>query len=520
MHKTIINHKSLGPIALVIIDGWGINKKYPGNAIELAQTPVMDKILKNYPHALLHASGKYVGLPSDQIGNSEAGHLNIGAGRVVEQDAVKIGKAINQGSFFRNPIFVNMINHVKEHSSSLHIMGLLSDGQSAHSDPDHIFALIALTRMNNVKNVYLHLFLDGRDSSTHGGLKLIEALERGMKNEKIATVMGRFYAMDRKKSWKSTEEAYNCLILGEGLRSKSPQAAITESYNRGETDEYVPPYVITKDNKTIATIKDNDAIIFFNLRSDRARQITKALVQKDFEKENKGSFKRKKILNNTFFVAMTNFGPDLGNVFTAYPNEPLADTLPMLLSSYRQIYITEAEKYAHMTYFINGGYPDPVANEARIRIPSPDVKYYDQTPHMSVSKVTNKAIQSLGSFDFIAMNFSSPDMIGHTGNLKATIKAIEFVDMCIGKLQKEVLKKNGILIITADHGNAEIKIDPDTKEISTRHTKSLVPFIIVSKKKIKMKKIIGSLKDIAPTILDLFHINKPKIYTGKSFIIH
>ncbi len=515
--KSVI--KKIEPIVLLIIDGWGIAPKGPGNAIGLAKTPNINRIIRKYPNTRLHASGRYVGLPADQVGNSEAGHMNIGAGRVVEQDAVKIGRAINQGSFFRNPIFITALKHIKKYNSSLHLIGLLSDGQSAHSDPDHLLALLTFAKMNNVKNVYLHLFLDGRDSTTHSSLKLVEALERGFKDEKIATLMGRFYAMDRKKNWKRTELAYNTMILGHGKRAKSPQAAITESYNRGETDEFVPPYTITKNGKPVAIIKDNDAIIFFNLRSDRARQITKIFVQKNFEKLNKHSFKRKKILHNIIFAAMTNFGPDLGNVLTAYPNDPIADTLPMLLASHKQIYITEAEKYAHMTYFINGGYPDPVANEVRVRIPSPDVKFYATTPKMSVGRVNKRAIQSLDTYNFVALNFSGPDMIGHTGDLNASIKAVEFVDACVGKLEKEILKRNGILIITADHGNAEVMIHPKTQEICTMHTSNFVPFILVSRKLFKLKKKPGLLSDICPTILELFNIQRPNVITGKSLIL-
>lgn len=514
--KQIIAHSK--PVVLLILDGWGIAPKDRGNAIALAKTTNFSKIIKKYPNTKLRAHGRYVGLPDDQVGNSEAGHLNIGAGRVVEQDAVKIGRAINSGSFFRNPVFVHALQQVKKYNSALHLMGLLSDGQSGHADPDHLLALITLARLNKVKKTYLHLFCDGRDSSPHLSLKLVEALERSLHGEKIATLMGRFYAMDRKKNWKRTELAYNAMVLGEGLHAQSPQAAITESYNRGETDEYIPPYVMTSKNKIIATIQENDAVIFFNMRSDRARQITKAFVQKNFEKMNLKSFKRKKSFHNLFFAAMTNFGPDLGSVATAYPNEPLEDTLPMLLSSYRQIYITEAEKYAHMTYFFNGGYSDPVANEVRVRIPSPNVKYYAHTPKMSVGKVLQSAIKSLDSYDFIAVNFSSPDMIGHTGNLRAGIKAIEFVDVCIEKLSSEVLKRNGILIITGDHGNAEIMISPKTGEIYTRHTANLVPFAIVSRYNIACTKNIGSLRDIAPTVLKIFGIPKPKIYTGNSLI--
>lgn len=510
--------KKHGPLVLLIIDGWGIAKPSQGNAIALAKTPNMKYLTKHYPCAKLHASGSYVGLPSGQVGNSEAGHMNIGAGRIVEQDAVKINKAISQGSFFRNPFFINAIRHVKENSSHLHIMGLISNGQSAHSEPDHLLALLSLTRRYEVKNVFLHLFTDGRDSPSFASLKIIMHIERMLRNEKIATITGRFYAMDRKKNWLRTEKTYNALVLGESRRAKSPQAAITESYNRGESDEYIEPYVITHHNKAISTINDNDSIIFFNLRSDRARQLAKPFVQDQFEKLNQGGFHRKKILKNIYFVAMTNFGPDLGKIATAYPDKPLQDTLPILLMGKKQLYIAETEKYAHMTYFINGGYSDPVGDETRIKIESPNVTHYENTPKMSVGKITKYIIKNFKNYDFIGMNFSSPDMIGHTGNLPATIQAVEYVDYCIGKIYKKTLQNNGTLIITADHGNAEEKIDPKTDEHLPEHTTNPVPCIFISRRKYVLKRKIGSLKDVLPTILEITDIPKTLEITGTSLI--
>jgi len=505
-------------VVLLIIDGYGLAPNTRGNAIALAKKPNIDFLIKHHEWTRLHASGKYVGLPPEQAGNSEAGHMNIGAGRLVEQDAMKINKAISQGSFFRNPVFLSAIRHVQKNNSNLHLMGLISSGQSAHSEPDHLLALISLARLHSIKNVFLHLFTDGRDSPTHASLKIIEHLERMLKHEKIATIIGRFYSMDRKKNWSRTEKTYNALVLGIGRRASSPQAAITESYNRGETDEYIPPYIMTKHNKSLDSIDDNDAVIFFNLRSDRARQMAKPFVQEHFEELNPGSFKRKKILKNLYFTAMTNFGPDLGNIATAYATEPLQDTLPMLLMSKKQIYIAEAEKYAHMTYFINGGYSDPVANEERIKIDSPNVENYEKRPKMSVDKVTKKVLKSIGNYDFIAMNFSSPDMIGHTGNIDATVKAVEFVDNCIGKIYKKVIQNNGVFIITADHGNAEQKINLKTDEHLPEHSMNLVPFIIASKKKYKLKKKTGSLEDILPTILYIFQIPKTEYITGSNLI--
>ncbi|KKQ55369.1 MAG: 2,3-bisphosphoglycerate-independent phosphoglycerate mutase [Parcubacteria group bacterium GW2011_GWA2_38_13] len=507
-----------GPMVLLILDGWGISKMNRGNAIALARKPYIDHLMKHYPNTKLNTSGKYVGLPPEQAGNSEAGHMNIGAGRIMEQDAVRVNKAISQGSFFRNPALISAINHVKKNNSNLHIMGLVSSGQSAHSEPDHLLALISLAKFNDVKNIYFHLFTDGRDSPSHSALKIIEHLERILRQKKIATIIGRYYAMDRKKNWSCTEKAYNALVLGIGRRAQSPQAAITQAYNRGETDEFIEPYVMTNHHKAISAINDNDAIIFFNLRSDRARQLAKPFVQEKFEKLNAGSFKRKKVLKNICFVAMTNFGPDLGHIATAFPVEPIQDTLPMLLIEKKQLYIAETEKYAHMTYFINGGYADPVANETRIKIESPNVKNYAETPRMSVGKITTKVLENIPKYDFIGINFSSPDMIGHTGNIEATIKAIEFVDTCIGRIYKKVLQNNGILIITADHGNAEHKINLKTDEHIPEHSKNPVPFILISKKKYVIKKRVGSLCDVLPTILELFNIPKADDITGVSLI--
>lgn len=519
------NNKKNPPLVLLILDGWGLAKPNRGNAISLAKTPVMDSLWKKYPHTQLQASGKYVGLPEAQYGNSEAGHSNLGAGRVVDQEAVYISKEINAGKFFKNPAFESAFNHLQKNKSDLHIMGMLSNGQSAHSDPDHLLALLTWSRLKKIKNVYLHLFTDGRDSPPHSALKLVEALMRSLKNKEeknkrtgewIATIMGRYYAMDRKKDWLRTEAAYNAMVLSQGIKAKSPQAAITESYNRGETDEFIPPYVIHRNGKPIAKIKDNDAIIFFNLRSDRARQLSKPFVQDNFNKQNPKSFKRKKVLKNITFVALTDFGPDLGNISTAYPSPDLLGTLPMAFVDKKQLYIAETEKFAHVTYFFNGGYADPVAGEKRTKIDSPKVRSYDETPEMSVKKITAEVLTVLNKFDFIAVNFANPDMIGHTGNLKAAIKAVEIVDTCVGKIQKAVLKFDGTLIITADHGNIEKMIDLKTNEIYTEHTSNLVPFIIVSKNKITKSLKRGVLGDVAPTILKLMKIKKAKEMSGKT----
>lgn len=511
------------PMILVILDGWGLAMPNRGNAIALAKIPTMDGVSKKYPSTKLYAHGKYVGLPAQQSGNSEAGHMNIGAGRIVEQDAERISQSINNGTFYKNASFIEAIRHAKKNKSNLHIMGMVSNGMSAHSDPKHLLALLSLARDNNVKDVYLHLFTDGRDSPKYASLKLITDIQKSFKNgEAIATVMGRFYAMDRKKTWDRTEKAYNALVNGLGKKAVSAQSAITESYNRGENDEFIEPYIITKDGKPLPRIASKDSVIFFNLRSDRARQLAKVFVQKDFCEKNKFCFNRKKFLRDLLFVAMTDFGPDLDSIFTAFPSSDLKNTLPMELASLKQLYIAETEKYAHVTYFFNGGYADSVDGEYRQVIPSPDVKSYDVIPAMSSEKLCDEIIANLNKnkYDFTVLNFAAPDMIGHTGNLEAGIECCHEVDKYLGKIIKAYLNVNGTVLVSADHGNIEEMINLKTGEIDTEHSINQVPFILVNKNlrnKIKLRKG-GILGDIAPTILELLGFKKPVEMTGKSLI--
>jgi len=511
--------KILSPLILIILDGWGINKPERGNAIAQAYTPFYDSLLKKYPNTSIFAHGKHVGLPEGQVGNSEAGHMNIGAGRLVKQDVVKISQAIENGTFFKNAAFLEAINHAKKNNSSLHLMGLLSNGMSPHSDPSHLLALLELIRRKKVKKVFLHLFTDGRDSPRYASLGLIHELGAKLKNnERIATIMGRFYAMDRKKAWSRTEKAYNALVLGEGDMVCSSENAITQSYNKGESDEYIRPNIIDCDEGS--RIKNNDSIIFFNLRSDRARQLAKTFVQSKFYLQNENSFKLKKKLKNINFVSLTDFGPDLGSIFTAFPSVDLKETLPMTLNGITQMYLAETEKYAHMTYFFNGGYPGLVDGETQKMVPSPNVERYDFTPIMSSDKLVKVVLNSLSKnkYQFVAMNFAAPDMIGHTGNLKAGVKCCEGIDMDLKKIIKAYLAKKGTVIITADHGNIEKMVNSKTGEVYTEHTTNKVPlFVLSANKKIKLKKS-GALCDIAPTILDLLEVKKPKLMTGKSLI--
>jgi 2,3-bisphosphoglycerate-independent phosphoglycerate mutase len=508
-------------VVLLILDGWGLGKEYEGNAIYKAKTPFIDSLYKKHPWTSLCASDKCVGLPPNQVGNSEAGHINIGAGRVIDQDVIKISKDINTGQFFKNPAFVSAINHAKKNKSALHVMGMISNGQSPHADPDHMLAVLTMLRHYNLKKIYLHLFTDGRDSPPRSALKSITAIERDLRpNELIATVIGRFYAMDRKKNWASTWWAYEAMTDGQGHKADSPQAGITRAYNANVTDEFIEPIVMYKDGKMIKRIASNDAIIFFNLRSDRARQMAKPFVQKDFEKMNPRALKRKKKLKNIIFTAMTDFGPDLDGILTAYPSEDIKDTLPMLLDDKKQIYIAEKEKYAHVTYFFNGGYADPVNGEVRLVVDSPSVESYADVPAMATAKITTRVINSIKEYDFVCANIACPDMIGHTGNLEAGIKSAEAVDKYVKKIYDAAMKENATLIITADHGNLEYMLNTETDEVVTEHTTNPVPFILIDKDISKGKKLKanGYLSNIAPTILKLFGIKKSKLMNRDSLI--
>ncbi len=513
------------PLLVVILDGWGLSSLKKGNATTFASTPTMNKLMKNYPFTSLNAHGKYVGLAMNppQVGNSEAGHMNIGAGRVVEQESVRINHSIKNGTFYKNTAFTEAIRHLKKNKSDLHIMGIISSKMSPHSNNDHLYALLKLARQNQVKNIYLHLFTDGRDSPKFDGIKIIEKIKSQLKdNEKITTIMGRFYAMDRKKKWGRTKKAYEALVNGRGNLAKNTQVAISSSYNKGDSDEYIKPIIISKDRiKEQGRIKDNDSIIFFNLRSDRARQLAKIFVQKKFKKSNPGAYKRKSVLKNIKFIAMTDFGPNLDSILTAYPGVDLKGTLPIALKSLSQIYMAESEKYAHITFFLNGGYNHKVNGEDYYGIESPNVASYDQTPLMKSGHLTDKILDNLkkDKYDFTFVNFAAPDMIGHTGNLKAGIKCCEKLDALLEQLIKNYLGKNGTIIVTADHGNIEQMINPKTGEIETRHTSNQVPFILVNKKmkKIKLKKN-GKLSNIAPTIIEILGLEKPQKMTGASLI--
>lgn len=518
------NHRSATPLVLAILDGWGIglnNKQI--NPLVVARTPFLKEIVKKYPYAELAASGNAVGLPKGQDGNSEAGHLNLGAGRVVIQDSVVISESIKDGTFFKNAVLLQAVAHVKKYKSRVHLIGLLSNYNSGHSSPDHFQALLKFLHQQKIHDVYIHFFTDGRDSPKYDAWKFLqETVKRFRNSEVVASVVGRFYAMDRKKNWARTETAYDLLTLGQGMAADDAAQAIRHAYNRGESDEYISPTAIIdgKNRKPLATIQDKDSVIFFNLRSDRARQMAKPFVQARFEKLNKGAFKRKKVLKNIFFVAMTDFGPDLGNIYTAYPSPDLKNTLPMVFKNYRQLYISEREKYTHVTYFFNGGYANEVAGEHRILVPSPKIDSYDKTPGMSAVKITKAISQRLAKnqYDVVVVNYTNPDMVGHTGNFAACVKAMEVLDGCLRDLYKLINHQQGTLVVTSDHGNVEELIDVKTGEINTDHSGVLVPLIFVNSRLYhkKFTKKRGMLADVAPTILDWLNIKKPPDMTGNS----
>ena len=505
------------PVMLTILDGWGIGKKYEGNAVELANTPNFNRLKKEWPSTKLGASGLSVGLPDGQMGNSEVGHLNIGAGRIVYQELTRITKSIEDGDFFEKEEFLQAINNAKKNKSSIHIMGLVSDG-GVHSHNTHLYALLKLMKKHDIDNVYIHAFLDGRDVPPTSGKGYVEELEEKIKEigiGKIATVSGRYYAMDRDKRWERTKLAYDAMVLGKGKQSTSAVEAVEKSYKEEILDEFVVPTVINENNEPVGLINDGDSIVFFNFRPDRARQITRAIVDEDFD----GFNREKKV--DTFFVTMTQYDKTIENVHVVYKPEKHKNTLGEYISKLglKQLRTAETEKYAHVTFFFNGGVEKPNIGEDRVLIPSPKVATYDMQPEMSAVKVKDEVIKriKMDEYDLIVLNFANPDMVGHTGDLQAAIKAIETVDSCLGEIVEEIEKRDGKLLITADHGNAEEMIDERDNSVITSHTINKVPCIIVGEKNIKLRE--GILADISPTLLDMMGLEVPKEMTGKSLIL-
>ena len=505
------------PTVLLILDGYGERKEKEGNAIALANTPVMDKLKKEFPYVEGQASGLFVGLPDGQMGNSEVGHMNMGAGRIVYQELTRITKAIEDGDFFENKALKEAVEHCKKENSALHFMGLVSSG-GVHSHIGHIYGLLELAKRAGLKKVYLHAFLDGRDTPPDSGKSFLMDVEKKMRElgvGEIATISGRYYAMDRDKNYDRVEKAYRAMVDGTGEKASSVEEAIDASYAKRVYDEFVLPTVIEKDG-TVHTVSDGDAMIFFNFRPDRAREICHAFCDDEFHFFNRGA--RKKV----FFVCFTDYDPTIPNKRVAFEKEEIHNTLGEVVSNLgkNQLRIAETEKYAHVTFFFNGGKEEPYKNEDRILVPSPkEVPTYDLKPEMSCYTVTEKLTEAIrsGKYDLVVANFANPDMVGHTGVLSAAIKAIEVVDECMGKVVDAVESMHGNLFILADHGNADIMIDEKTGEPYTAHTTNPVPFILVSEEKHKLREG-GCLADVAPTLLELMGIPQPKEMTGKSLL--
>ncbi len=505
---------SIKPIVLIIMDGYGISPRKEGNAIAVAKKPYLDKYFKNYPKTTLEASGKNVGLLKGQMGNSEVGHLNIGAGRIVSQDSLRISEDISKGNFYNNKELLKVMDYCRENDKDLHLLGLLSDG-GVHSLDSHLYSLLKLGEKEGLKKVYIHCFLDGRDTPPKSAVKYLKRLSKG-ENAKIATIMGRYYAMDRDSAWDRTEKAYEALVLSKGNEVSSFQQALNSSYKKGIYDEFLEPYILTKNNQAVAKIKDGDGIIFFNFRGDRIRQLSSALTKEDFF-----NFKRERTLSSLRSVSLTEYDKSLGDIRTAYKPIPIKNTFSEFVSEqgFKQLKIAETTKYAHVTFFFNGGVEEAYKNETRILVPSPEVKTFDLKPEMSAKEITKQVIKEIQSkeYDFIVINYANPDMVGHSAKMKPTKKAIEVVDECVGLVSEEVLKQGGVSIISADHGNAEELIDPETKKTKTSHTNNPVPFCLVGlRDNPSLKK--GILADIAPTILDIAKIEKPPEMTGESLI--
>ena len=506
--------------ALIIMDGFGERAETYGNAIKLAGTPNLDKLEAEYPHTVIGASGMDVGLPDGQMGNSEVGHLNIGAGRIVYQELTRITKSIQDGDFFKVPEFVDACQKAKKNGGKLHLMGLLSDG-GVHSHITHLFALIDLAKQQGLDNVYVHCIMDGRDTPPSSGIEYVQQLQDYMDKVhfgKIATISGRFWAMDRDKRWDRIQKAYEAISCGVGDKADCPICAMKNSYKNEKTDEFVVPCVIQEDGKPVATVEAGDSIIFFNFRPDRTREITRAFIDANFS-----DFERLGGYKPVTFVGMTRYDDTFTNIETAFKPVTLTNTMGEYLAANgkTQLRIAETEKYAHVTFFFNGGVEAPNPGEDRELIPSPKVTTYDLKPEMSAYEVTDKAVELIGSgkYDVMILNFANCDMVGHTGVLEAAEKAVKTVDACVDRVVKAVLATGGQVLITADHGNADMMIDPTTGEPFTAHTTNKVPFILVdpSRKDAKLREG-GRLADLAPTMLELMGLPKPAEMTGESLI--
>ncbi len=541
-------------VVLAVLDGWGIAPPGPGNAVTLAKTPNMDRYWASYPHAQLEASGEAVGLPRGDAGNTETGHLNLGAGRIVYQDLERINMAIADGSFFNNSVFLGAFEHAKKNNTNVHLMGLIGAG-GVHSNIGHLVALIQLAKKQNFTNVYLHLFTDGRDSPPTASLTYINQLREVMKKEglgTIASIMGRFWAMDRDRRWDRTAKAYFALTAGKGQYVKTPEEAIELSYDEGKTDEFIEPFLMTdREGLPITTIKDNDSCIFFNFRIDRPRQLTSAFLVKDFREESMALefdpyleryekthipskvavhqklFERGKPLQNLYFATMTEYSKSLIEAGTkvALPPEKVEMPLGQAISdaNLRQLRMAESEKERFVTFYFNGQFESPFPGEERLITPSPAVRTYDAKPEMSAYEQTENLLAKLqdgNDYAFVLINFANPDMVGHTGNIGPAVKACEVVDECVGKIANFISAYGGTLVLVADHGNVEEMVNARTGEIDTEHSANTVPFIVISREFLGKSQTLpsGILADVAPTILALLGIPKSKNMTGRNLL--
>lgn len=498
-------------VLLAIMDGWGERAECSHNAICSDWTPQVNALKEKYPNITIYADGEHVGLPNGQMGNSEVGHLNLGAGRVVYQELTRINKSIKDGDFFENEALLSALEHVKKHNSAMHIMGLVSDG-GVHSSMEHIFGLIDFAKRNGIQKFYVHAFLDGRDTPPSSAYQYVGQVEEKLKScglASVATVSGRYYAMDRDNRWDRVEKAYNCLLGLDAKVGDDAVSSIKKSYDEGVTDEFVEPTQIGEGGR----IQDNDAVVFFNFRPDRARELTKALNFKDFD-----GFDRKQVLNNLYYVCMTQYDETFG-LPMAFPPNRLTNILGEVLqnNNVEQFRTAETEKYAHVTFFFNGGLEEPFKGETRALVKSPDVATYDLKPEMSAYEVKDNVIQAIDSdkYEFILVNFANPDMVGHTGIEEAAIKAVKTVDECVGEIAQKAEEKGYAMLLTADHGNAEIMADENGP--FTAHTTNKVPFVLINAGE-KQLVADGALSDVAPTVLELMGIEQPQEMTGKSLL--
>ena len=505
----------------MILDGFGINDRTEGNAIAQAKTPVLDMLREKYPYVKGYASGLDVGLPAGQMGNSEVGHLNMGAGRIVYQELTRITKSIADGDFFENPALLQAVKQVKQNNSALHFCGLLSDG-GVHSHMDHLKALLRLAKEQGLTKVYVHGFFDGRDCPPTSGAGFLAQMEEEMRElgvGRMASVMGRYYAMDRDNRWERVQKAYDCMTLGEGEAITDPGAYVAQSYEAGVTDEFlVPAHVVDEEGKPIGVIHPEDAVVFFNFRPDRARELTRAFCDPDFI-----GFERKQREDGICFVCFTNYDKTIPNKLVAYEAQTLKNTLGEYLSSLglKQLRLAETEKYAHVTFFFNGGVEVPYEGEERILVPSPKVATYDLKPEMSAYEVTDHLVEAIlaQKYDLIIINYANPDMVGHTGVMEAAVAAVEAIDTCVGRVYDALLQTGSQMFLCADHGNSDQMIDYESNAPFTAHTTNPVPFLLINGPDGLGLKEGGKLADIAPTLLALMGLPIPKEMTGTSLLV-